>query len=208
MLMKHCAGHRLPVEPYPGGAHSITALRGWKPSEAALIDFGLVICSSCPPSALPSPVLLICRTKSWLPPALLRRCSIQSGVAGWAACVPRGTARKRQPLLVRGSARQEQSRFYWCSKWQFSQCYTMTTGRSRFQGVETWTIWKAFIKKKTMHTRLGTGPWKRPWGLSFLSFPVNPLLVVTDDRCLSGGTHPGKSAHVRQMGTASGLPLG
>lgn len=165
------------IKPYPGGAQ-FSALPGWKPSEAALIDFGLAICSSCPPCPLPSPAWLICRTKSWLPPALLRWWSFQRGVAGWAAHVPRGTAGKRQPLLhVRGSVHQEQSRFYWCSKRQFPQCYAMTTGGSRFWGVETWTIWEAFTKKN-MNARWGTGPWKGPWGLSFVSFPVNPPLVL------------------------------
>lgn len=126
---------------------------------------------------------------SWLPPALLRWCSIQSGEEGWATCVHWGMARKRQPLHLRGSTCQEQSRCSWCSKCKFSQCYAMTMVDPDFEGVGTWTIGEAFFKKN-MNTQLGTGP----WGLGFISLPGHPPLVV-----IMWVSKQAKSAYLRQM---------
>lgn len=88
-----------------------------------------------------------------------------------------------------------------CSKWKFSQCCGATMAGSRFWGVETWTIWEGFFKKRNMNTQLGKEPWEGPWGLDFLSFPVNPPLVVTDNWCFTVGIQTGKPAYLRQTWT-------
>lgn len=104
-----CRAQAPRVKPYLEQLRLVHSLAG---TSGSCADWFWIGSSSCPPSCLPLPAVLICRTKSWLPPALLRWYSIQSGVEGWAVCAHRGWARKRQPLHMRGSAHQEQSRFY------------------------------------------------------------------------------------------------
>lgn len=187
MLMKHCAGHRLQsnTQPTSRGHHSLVHSLAGSFGSPVLMDLGLIVCFSCP--LPPPPRRALPHIACFID--LQDHVSIQSGEEGWATCVHWGMARKRQPLHLRGSTYQEQSRCYWCSKWKFSQCYAMTTVDADFEGVGTWTIWEAFFRKN-MDTQLGTGP----WGLSFISLPGRPPLVV-----IMWVSEQAKSAYLRQM---------
>lgn len=144
MLMKHCAGHRLQsnTQPTSRGHHSRVHSRAGSFSSCADwfgVDSLFFMSSSSPPPPRTPHCLLYWFAGPCLGflPALLRWCSIQSWEEGWAACVHWGMARKRQPLHLRGSTCQEQSRCYWCSKCKFSQCYAMTMVDPDFEGVGT-----------------------------------------------------------------------
>lgn len=151
MLIKRCAGHRLPRVPHSSALKELSLVHSLVGSLRKLCWYivGLAVCVFMSfiffpiifSLFLPWLALLISKARVLAPswPSQIMLHSERGG--GWAVCIHWGMTRKRWSF----SLHLEQSRFCWDSKWKFSKVMPWPRVDTEFWGAQA--TWEAFLRE-------------------------------------------------------------